>query len=121
MTSSRWRVALYELLTQAILLLGWLRSRLMRYQPSRRPRGRVFDVHNDERWECCDCGLAHDQVIEGPGFECEHERRQAKALGIEVVGHSYPVRPLGYGYRLRALAGVPSLASAKRVERKGGP
>lgn len=109
------RAWIYELLTQAIIIFGELRRRVAWSMPERRVPGRVFDVYEDERWECCDCGLVHDQVIVGREFEgtCEHERMRAPP-SFHRVGHSYPIRPVAYRYRLRLGAGVPSLAVPKK-------
>lgn len=111
----RMRAWAYELLTQVIIWLGEARRRISWTMPERRVPGRVFDIYEDERWACCDCGLVHDQVIVGKEFEgtCEHERMHAPP-SFHRVGHSYPIRPVAYGYRLRFWSGSPpSLAKPK--------
>lgn len=103
----RWRLAVYALLTQAILLLGRLRAAVVRHAWLHARRERTFDVYAEERWSCCDCGLEHDFSAFQPGEECQHE---PLAGPIARVGHAWPVRPSGYGYRLRLGAEPASLA-----------
>lgn len=107
------KLAIYEILTQAIILLSWLRANLVNRGWWARPEGRVFDVTADEEWTCCDCDLRHAFVALGeqPAYQsiekCDHA---PPYKGAKVIGHLYPVRPKGYRYRLRATARLSSLA-----------
>lgn len=117
-----WRLSLYELLTQAIVLLGTARARLMRHQRWRRAPGRVFAVYNDERWSCCDCGLEHDQIHFAPAVCPDDHASLPEALSSLVeVAHAWPLRPAGYAYRLRVGAEPPSLATDTRARGKETP
>ena len=103
---------LYEALTQAIVALGAWRERLVFWFPTNEPKGRVFDVYRDEVFSCCDCGLEHRVEYFGPDHDCGHQ--PAKYAGkTPIVGHMYPRRPNGYGYRWRKGAGSPDLALPK--------
>ena len=110
MKLSRWRLVLYELLTQTIVVLGCLRRHLVEYQPQKRRTDRLFAVYADERWACCDCGLEHDQVFTGPGGCLAHPCPGAPDGSLPEVGHAWPMRPVGYSYRFRVGAEPPSLA-----------
>jgi hypothetical protein len=99
------RAGVYELLTQAIIGLAYLRDQLMLGQPMRRRKDRTFyinlipffedtgtkdsDWRYTEYWGCCDCGLDH--VVQ---HDIEEKRFKL-----------WPLRPVGYDYRLRLLAG----------------
>ena len=109
------RIAAYKLLTQAILWLGWLRERLMRYQAEQVRVDRVFDTYSLESWSCCDCGLTHRfRSFTDPGAPpCNHE---PDPYGLITVGHCWPIRPKGYDYRMRHGAGKPSLAVPRRAQ-----
>lgn len=109
-----WRLWGYSILTQAIILLGRARDVLVRHQLMRRPEGRVFDVYNEDRWECCDCGLVHDASI-GPeeAASCRHVQPQVLPASMRVVGHCWPMRPVGYDYWPRMGVKPPSLAKLR--------
>jgi hypothetical protein len=104
-----WRLWLYEALTQAILGLAWVRDRFCGDESPRMgfsyPPGRVFHIFQTDHLVCCDCGLGHVLRFEGAVGECGHEHEP----GQEVVGHCWPRRPVGYGYKLRLGAGTPAL------------
>lgn len=106
-----WRLCLYEALTQAILVLGCLREHMLAHGWQTTMKARTFDVYREEYWYCCDCGLGHKVEYFGPDHACGHV---AEHPDEPIVGHAYPIRPAGYGYRLRALAGKPSLAKEAR-------
>jgi len=105
------RLILYEVLTQLIIWLGFLRARLIHRFWMKRPSGRVFDLYKFDSWICCDCGLEHNSEYFGPGYDCGH---QAPHEFVEIVGHSWPMRPLGYRYKLRIGAEKPSLAIPRK-------
>lgn len=105
-----WRLALYELLTQGILMLAWLRERLIRWEWTSTPQGRVFDIYDGGMISCCDCGLEHRMMYFAPGESCNHQPDYGER---KIIGHCYPMRPTGYQYRLRAGAGTPTLAKEK--------
>lgn len=112
----RWRLWIYEALTQAIIWLGWLRELAIPYEGGwvwKQRRDRTFDLYAPERWTCCDCGAMHhcQYFVEAPeSVACHHIQ---PAPGLRPIGHCFPVRPSGYGYRLRLGAGAPSLAKPK--------
>lgn len=97
------RKFVYKVLTQAILVLAWLRNRWQGKWAERRV-DRTFYVklepfneragawRYEERWHCCDCDLCHIVTLADDG------------LHLKMVPH----RPKGYDYRLRLLAGKPS-------------
>ena len=62
---------IYELLTQAIIVLGRLRSWSVRQRSTERVEVRLFDVYAEETWECCDCGAIHDAQYFALGETCE--------------------------------------------------
>lgn len=101
------RLFAYKLLTQAILLLGWVRERIVLRAWHEKPPGRVFDLYSDDRWKCCDCGLVHEATYFGPDEPCGHEPAY---LGAVIVGHTCPLRPKGYDYTWRKAAATPDLA-----------
>lgn len=103
------RVLAYSFLTQAILWLGRLRERIVRYHPETVRRDRVFDVYSLESWDCCDCGLTHRfRAFSDPGaVPCNH---MPAIPSLIIIGHTWPIRPKGYSYRLRSGAKKPSLA-----------
>jgi hypothetical protein len=108
--NARWRLVVYEVTTQAILALARIRDRVCGDETPRvlfnYPPGRVFHVFATDHLVCCDCGLGHVLKYEGAVGECGHEHE----AGQTVVGHCWPRRPVGYGYRLRRFAATPALA-----------
>lgn len=100
------RTLLYEVLTQAIVLLGRIRERLVPAERQYVVKARTFDLYAIEESVCCDCGLAHLVEHFRPGESCEHDPG--------AVGHVWPMRPDGYRYRLRAGAAAPDLAEDRR-------
>jgi len=93
------RITIYTLLTTLIILLAKLRKhsgvkwdfRMERDQPL--VKAKNLDIlnykegeqpHNQNRLECCDCGLTHGLYIDGKGF-------------LRAV----PWRPGNYSYKLR--------------------
>lgn len=106
------RLLLYELLTQAIILLGRLRARVQHSMGNPIAVGhRVFDEYGAESAYCCDCGLGHLREPIHPEHEpCHHAQPPMRKAAF----HSRPIRPATYQYRLRFGAAHPSLA----VERK---
>lgn len=103
------RLLAYELLTQAIILLGRARTRVA--PDVVRVSSRVFDHYSIEGSECCDCGLIHDIEHFMAGQTCDHEQDDPL---LRPVGHMWPLRPVGYRYRLRVGAGAPDLAGGER-------
>lgn len=101
------RLLAYDLLTQAIILLGCLRGVVARNLSHCYPPGRVFDVYDHDSMECCDCGLVHHAEYFGPDHDCGH---QSEYPPLRIVGHMFPWRPAGYRYQWRYGAGRPSLA-----------
>jgi len=85
---SKMRLFLYKLLTQGIIILGALRSKLEIKSVIRRDR--TFKNPSDQFFsiECCDCGLIHFRQ---------------KKKGLEQ-----PIRPEGYDYSWRKYAPMSS-------------
>lgn len=93
------RTLAYSLLTQAIIVLAHLRDAVVPPWWSRGSgkRGAMWDFRldrtyylaNDTGFICCDCGLVHG-ARPLPG-----EKPQRPAFRV------YPIRPVGYTYRLR--------------------
>lgn len=101
------RLLLYKILTQTIILLGWVRKRLIKKSWRERPADRIFDFYNFDCMECCDCGLSHETEYFGPDVKCGHSSAYS---GLKIVGHMFPLRPKGYNYGLRWGAAIPDLA-----------
>ena len=98
---------IYELLTQLIILLGWLRRKVSRHEAPVRDRlyADKFErltYYEQHRWpgikkylpiSCCDCGLRHWVTV-------------VKDYHLALV-----IRPPSYEYRHRRCAETPDLAS----------
>jgi hypothetical protein len=83
-------IVVYEVLTQLIIWLGKLRTKLCdKSLMMRRRHERTFYASNNELAECCDCGLVH---VHYPLFG-EKERESHFRL--------VPLRPADYKYKLR--------------------
>ena len=107
------RVLVYKLLTQAIIILGHLRKRLIAREWQERPAGRVFDVFHLDAMECCDCGLVHEAEYFEERDSCNH---QPLYEGLQIVGHMWPRRPKGYDYSWRKGAAKSDLALPEEPE-----
>ena len=80
----------YEVLTQLIIWLGLLRSRIChRNLTMQRKHQRTFFASNCENAECCDCGLVH---VHYPLFGEDLRERHFRMV---------PLRPKDYRYRAR--------------------
>ena len=90
------KVSAYAILTQAIIFLGKLRSKVKSRGRTQIRVDRVFYPSNWEVQSCCDCGLAHRAE---PLFDEEVRDPHYRLL---------PLRPVGYAYRPRAGAVIPS-------------
>ena len=95
-----WRLGeamIYELITQAIILLGRLRIIAHSRRTSEVRNDRTFRLVTAESGRhfhvCCDCGLEHLDRIEGDKL---------------AIIWSKPMRPIKYKYNLRHGAGEPS-------------
>ena len=109
----------YKVLTQIIILVAKLRSRLEeKGMPVQVRMDRTFDFYTIERWNCCDCGLAHYYKAFDPGEDCDHDLtdtdRQRLTLGAKRMGHMWPIRPVGYDYSWRFQAETSDLAKDKK-------
>jgi len=87
---------LYCLLTQGIVLLGWLRDKLVEHAWMQKRYDRTFYASTQERSACCDCGLEHV-------FYPLHGED-----GRDPAFRMVPIRLKGYDYRLRVGAGQSS-------------
>lgn len=88
-------VLIYELLTQAIIILGELRTQAIKNKGHVILKGRTFCAPlKDGDWgfieECCDCGLMHRVFLKGNNQ------------------YGQPLRPKDYEYKLRKLAAKPA-------------
>jgi len=95
----KWRIVLYELLTQLIVWLGKLRTRLTDgrgHLVMQRKHARTFYATNNEAAECCDCGLVHVH------YPLHNE--EPRYPHFRMV----PLRPRDYRYRLRLSCDPPS-------------
>lgn len=104
--NSRLKLLAYKLLTQGIILLGLARDRVMKGQWEQVVESRTFDIYDREYEVCCDCGGVHLTKYSGDG----------PAIGWKIVGHKWPVRPMGYDYTWRKGNPLPDLAVTPQEE-----
>jgi hypothetical protein len=90
------RILAYEVLTQLIIWLGKLRTKVAAGVVMQRKHDRTFYASNCEAAECCDCGLVHIH------YPLHGEEMREKHFRL------VPQRPRDYRYKLRIACDPPS-------------
>ena len=105
------RLVAYKFLTQLIVLLGRVRDAILEGQRVEVVAHRTCDVLDSDWWFCCDCGAIHYFKSFDMPNSCGHEAINPTK---DIIGHIWPMRPIGYNYRWRFGARAATLAQYRR-------